>query len=167
MTTAYDVPADLLIERVTAEFKAGGKVTPPEWSQFARAGGHTENAPRQKDWWYRRLAAVFRKTYNLGPIGTARLAAEFGGKRGDGAAPHHPRRGGEGRTGGEKGGGGGRGARGDPAAPNHGDPAGAPRPRDPGGAGPPSRRAAAGGPPADPDARGPRAARAGRGGPPP
>ena len=93
MTTAYDVPADLLIERVTAEFKAGGKVTPPEWAAFARTGVHTENAPRQKDWWYRRLAAVFRKTYNLGPIGTARLAAEFGGKRDDGSAPYHPRAG--------------------------------------------------------------------------
>ena len=91
MTTAYDVPADLLIERVTAEFKAGGKVTPPEWAAFARTGVHTENAPRQKDWWYRRLAAVFRKTYNLGPIGTARLAAESGASHASGRAIHASR----------------------------------------------------------------------------
>ena len=93
MTTALDVPADLLIERITAELKAGGKVTPPEWSRFARTGPHTENAPRQPDWWYRRVAAVLRKVYAMGPIGTARLAAEFGGRRGDGSAPAHPRAG--------------------------------------------------------------------------
>ena len=93
MTTAFDVPAALLIERVTAELKAGGKVTPPEWARFARTGQHTENAPRQTDWWYRRAAAVLRKVYAMGPIGTARLAAEFGGKRDGGSAPYHPRAG--------------------------------------------------------------------------
>jgi small subunit ribosomal protein S19e len=93
MTTAFDVPADLLIERVTTELKAGGKVAPPEWARFARTGVHTENAPRQADWWFRRLAAILRKVYTMGPIGTARLSAEFGGKRDDGSAPKHPRRG--------------------------------------------------------------------------
>ncbi len=93
MTTTFDVPPHLLIERVATEFKTGGKVTPPEWAPFARTGVHTESAPRQPDWWYRRLAAVLRKTYTLGPIGTARLAAEFGGKRDDGSAPSHPRAG--------------------------------------------------------------------------
>ena len=93
MATAFDVPADLLIERAATEFKAGGKVTPPAWAPFARTGVHTENAPRQPDWWYRRLAAGLRKTYALGPIGTQRLAAEFGGKRDDGSAPYHPRSG--------------------------------------------------------------------------
>ncbi len=93
MATAYDVPADLLIDRAAAELKAGGKVKVPEWGPFVRTGLHTEKAPRQPDWWYRRLAAVFRKAYILGPIGTARLAAEFGGRHRDGAAPAHPRAG--------------------------------------------------------------------------
>lgn len=93
MTTAFDVPADLLIERLTTELKASGKVRPPEWAPFVRTGVHTENAPRQPDWWYRRLAAVLRKIYTMGPIGTSRLAAEFGGKRDDGSAPSHPRKG--------------------------------------------------------------------------
>ena len=93
MTTAFDVPADLLIERAAAELKAGGKVAPPAWATYARTGVHTENAPRQKDWWYTRLAAVLRKTYGLGPIGTSRLSSEFGGKRDDGSAPYHPRSG--------------------------------------------------------------------------
>src|SRR2546426_257049 len=93
MTTAFDVPPDLLIERAAGVLKAGGKIAPPAWATYARTGVHTENAPRQPDWWFRRLAAVLRKAYDLGPIGTSRMASEFGGKRDDGSAPYHPRSG--------------------------------------------------------------------------
>src|SRR6058998_1288983 len=93
MTTAYDVPPVLLIERLKERLEAEGKIKPPEWAPFARTGVHTEKAPVQKDWWYRRVAAVLRKVYLHGPVGTSRLAAEFGGRRDDGSAPYHPRRG--------------------------------------------------------------------------
>ncbi len=93
MTTAYDVPPSLLIERLKDHLQKEGKVKPPEWAPFARTGVHTEKAPTQTDWWYRRVAAVLRKVYLLGPVGTTRLAAEFGGRRDDGSAPKHPRRG--------------------------------------------------------------------------
>src|SRR3989440_7428991 len=93
MTTAYDVPPVLLIERLKEKLQSEGKIKPPEWASFARTGVHTEKAPVQKDWWYRRVAAVLRKVYLHGPVGSTRLAAEFGGGRDDGAAPKHPRRG--------------------------------------------------------------------------
>ena len=93
MTTVYDVPPGLLIERVKEQLQAEGKIKPPEWARFARTGVHTEKAPVQPDWWYRRLAAVLRKVYVHGPVGSTRLAAEFGGRRDDGSAPYHPRRG--------------------------------------------------------------------------
>jgi len=93
MTTAYDVPPGLLIERLKDRLQQEGKIKPPEWAPFARTGVHTEKAPVQKDWWYRRVAAVLRKVYLKGPVGTSRLAAEFGGRRDDGSAPYHPRRG--------------------------------------------------------------------------
>lgn len=93
MTTAYDVPPGLLIERVKQHLEKEEKAKAPEWARFARTGGHTEKAPVQTDWWPRRLAAVLRKVYVLGPIGTSRLAAEFGGRRDDGSAPYHPVRG--------------------------------------------------------------------------
>src|SRR3989454_12356455 len=93
MTTAYDVPPVLLIERIKEKLQAEGKIKPPEWAAFARTGVNTEKAPVQKDWWYRRVAAVLRKVYLHGPVGTSRLAAEFGGRRDDGSAPYHPRRG--------------------------------------------------------------------------
>lgn len=93
MTTAYDVPPTLLIERLKDRLQADGKIKPPVWAAFARTGVHTEKAPTQSDWWYRRVAAVLRKVYLHGPVGTTRLAAEFGGRRDDGSAPYHPRRG--------------------------------------------------------------------------
>ena len=93
MTTAYDVPPALLIERIKDHLQKEGKIKPPEWAAFARTGVHTEKAPTQSDWWYRRVAAVLRKVYIRGPVGTTRLAAEFGGRRDDGSAPYHPRRG--------------------------------------------------------------------------
>jgi len=93
MTTAYDVPPTLLIERLKDRLQADGKIKPPAWAAFARTGVHTEKAPTQSDWWYRRVAAVLRKVYLHGPVGTTRLAAEFGGRRDGGSAPYHPRRG--------------------------------------------------------------------------
>lgn len=93
MPTVHDVPPGLLIERLKQRLESEGKIKPPQWAPFARTGVHTEKAPSQADWWYRRVAAVLRKVYLLGPIGTMRLAAEFGGRRDDGSAPYHPRRG--------------------------------------------------------------------------
>jgi small subunit ribosomal protein S19e len=93
MTTAYDVPPGLLIERLKDRLQKDGKIKPPEWAPFARTGVHTEKAPVQPDWWFRRVAAVLRKVYLHGPVGTSRLAAEFGGRRDDGSAPYHPRKG--------------------------------------------------------------------------
>lgn len=93
MTTVYDVPPGLLIEKLKEQLQAEGKIKPPEWAKFSRTGVHTEKAPVQTDWWYRRVASVLRKVYVQGPIGSTHLAAEFGGRRDDGSAPYHPRRG--------------------------------------------------------------------------
>ncbi|MGC8913794.1 MAG: 30S ribosomal protein S19e [Thermoplasmata archaeon] len=93
MTTAYDVPPQELIKRLTETIKANGKITPPEWAKFVKTGTHTERAPVQDDWWYTRTASVMRKIYIHGPIGVERLAAEYGGLRRRGAAPGHPRKG--------------------------------------------------------------------------
>ncbi len=93
MTTVYDVPPGVLIEKLREQLQAEGKIKPPEWAKFSRTGVHTEKAPVQADWWYRRVAAVLRKIYVNGPVGSSRLAAEFGGRRDDGSAPYHPRRG--------------------------------------------------------------------------
>src|SRR2546430_12510108 len=91
MTTAYDVPPGLLIERLKDRLQQEGKIKPPEWAPFARTGVHTEKAPTQPDWWYRRVAAVLRKVYLKGPVRTARPAAEIGRRRGGRPPPPPPR----------------------------------------------------------------------------
>jgi small subunit ribosomal protein S19e len=88
MTTVYDVPPNLLIERLEKKLKSEAGLKPPDWATFVKTGTHKEKAPVQPDWWYSRLAAILRKTYLYGPIGSSRLAAEFGGKKDRGSAPY-------------------------------------------------------------------------------
>ncbi len=92
MVTVYDVPPDKLI-RVLAEKLKKEKIEPPEWSAWATTGVHKEKGPEREDWWYIRLASVLRKVYVKGPIGTSRLAAEYGGKEDRGSKRYKARKG--------------------------------------------------------------------------
>jgi small subunit ribosomal protein S19e len=93
MTTAYDVPADMLIKKAASELQKNDKIQPPEWAEYVKTGVHRESAPVQKDWWYTRTAAVLRKVYVKGPIGVSRLRAEWGGKVDRGSKPYKARKG--------------------------------------------------------------------------
>lgn len=93
MTTVYDVPPDDLIALVAADLQKSKKAAPPEWAPFVKTGVHREKAPQDPAWWYTRLAAILRKVYLRGPVGTERLAGAFGGRRDLGSAPYHPRKG--------------------------------------------------------------------------
>jgi len=88
MVTVYDVPSEKLIANVAQKLKASGAVNPPEWAEFVKTGVHTEKAPTQADWWYTRTASVLRKVYVKGPIGTSKLAAEYGGFNDRGSKPN-------------------------------------------------------------------------------
>lgn len=88
MVTVYDVPSEKLIANVAQKLKDAGIVNPPEWAEFAKTGVHTEKAPIQADWWYTRAASVLRKVYIKGPIGTSKLAAEYGGFNDRGSRPN-------------------------------------------------------------------------------
>ena len=88
MVTAYDVPAEKLIAMTAAKLREIDTIKPPEWAEFVRTGRHTEKAPSQKDWWYTRAASILRKVYMLGPIGTSRLAEEYGGFADRGSKPN-------------------------------------------------------------------------------
>ncbi len=92
MVTAYDVPPDRLIENVAEKLKKE-KIKPPEWSRWVTTGVHKEKGPEREDWWYVRLASVLRKIYIMGPIGTSRLAAEYGGKEDRGSKRYKARKG--------------------------------------------------------------------------
>lgn len=87
MATAFDVPANKLIPKMAEELKKLETVKPPEWAPYVKTGRHTEKGPMQEGWWYTRSAAVLRKIYIEGPIGTTRLAAMYGGTADRGSKP--------------------------------------------------------------------------------
>lgn len=93
MPTAYDVPADLLIEKITEELKKEAEIKPPEWARFAKTGVFKEASPVQEDWWYIRAASVLRKIYLNGPIGVSKLRIVYGGRYRRGVKPEHFARG--------------------------------------------------------------------------
>ncbi len=81
MTTAYDVPAAKLIETMASELKSFTEILPPTWAPFVKTGVSRKLPPEDPDWWYIRSAAVLRKVYMKGPLGTRRLKAFFGGRK--------------------------------------------------------------------------------------
>lgn len=93
MVTAFDVPADKLIPKIAEELKKVETIAPPDWAAYVKTGRHREKSPVNNDWWHTRTAAVLRKIYVEGPVGTTRLAAMFGGRADRGSKPNKAVRG--------------------------------------------------------------------------
>ena len=93
MTTVFDVPADLLIEKVAEELKENDKIESPAWSNFVRTGVHKERKPENPDWWFIRAASIIRRVYIDGPVGVSSLRTFYGGKKDRGVRPEKFRRG--------------------------------------------------------------------------
>ncbi len=95
MPTVYDVPANILIERLAAYLKENvTEIEPPPWVAFTKTGAHAERPPQNPDWWYTRCASLLRKIYVIGPVGVSRLSKEYGGRVGGEMHAEHFRRGG-------------------------------------------------------------------------
>lgn len=88
MVTVYDVPAERLILKVAEKLKENDKIVPPDWAEFAKTGIQAERSPSQPDWWYTRAASIMRKLYVKGPMGTSKLASEYGGYVDRGSRPN-------------------------------------------------------------------------------
>ncbi len=93
MATPFDVPADKLIPKLAEELKKIDTMSPPEWAAFVKTGRHREKSPVDAGWWHTRAAAVLRKVYIEGPVGTTRIAAMYGGKADRGSKPNRAVRG--------------------------------------------------------------------------
>ena len=90
MTTAYDVSADVLINRLSGYMKENiREIQPADWAGFVKTGSHVERMPQNPDWWYVRSASVLRKLYMNGPVGVSRLRKEYGGRKRRGVRPAH------------------------------------------------------------------------------
>ncbi len=88
MVTVYDVDPDEFI-KVLADRLKNENVKVPDWVKWVKTGPHRETGPVQDEWYYTRMASVFRKLYIKGPIGTSRLASDYGGKRDRGTKRYH------------------------------------------------------------------------------
>ncbi|MDY6769875.1 MAG: 30S ribosomal protein S19e [Candidatus Nanohaloarchaea archaeon] len=90
MRTIYEVDPQALIEataeRLQDEYDA---VATPEWAEYVKTGVDRQRPPQQEDWWYIRSAAVLRKIYKEGPLGTETLRSMYGGKQDRGHGPEH------------------------------------------------------------------------------
>ena len=93
MTTAYDVPAGVLIERLSDYIKGNiNEIKPPVWAEYVKTGSHVERAPHDPNWWYVRTASLMRKLYMNGPIGVSNLRKAYGGRKRMGVRPAHFRK---------------------------------------------------------------------------
>jgi len=89
MAKVYDVPADIMINKLS-EILKNEELPAPSWISFVKTGVHSDKPPHDDDWWYTRCASILRKIYLHGPIGIDRLRHEYGGgkPRGYGASNH-------------------------------------------------------------------------------
>jgi small subunit ribosomal protein S19e len=93
VTTIYDVPADVLIGRLSDYMKGNiREISPPDWAAYVKTGAHVERAPHDPDWWYVRTASMMRKLYIHGPLGVTKLRKAYGGRKRMGVRPAHFRR---------------------------------------------------------------------------
>ena len=89
MAKVYDVPADMLIKKLTEILKSED-INPPTWISFVKTGVHADKPPQKVDWWYTRCASILRKIYLNGPISITDMRSMYGGgkARGYGIASH-------------------------------------------------------------------------------
>jgi small subunit ribosomal protein S19e len=90
MAKAYDVPADVLINKLS-EILKGEDIAIPSWVPFVKTGAHAEKPPQKNDWWYTRCASLLRKIYLHGPIGVTDLRGMYGGAKAVGYGGAHHR----------------------------------------------------------------------------
>jgi len=89
MAKVYDVPADILINRLS-EILKNEDIPAPDWAPFVKTGTHADKPPQNSGWWYVRCASILRKIYLHGPVSVNELRSMYGGGRpvGYGAAHH-------------------------------------------------------------------------------
>ena len=55
MAKVYDVPADVLLRKLTDILK-NEDIPAPSWTSFVKTGSHADRPPHEKDWWHIRCA---------------------------------------------------------------------------------------------------------------
>ena len=82
--TVYNVNPNVLVEKASVELKK--LIKAPEFSIYVKTGAGRERPPTDKDWYYKRVAAVLRSVYLKGPLGTNKLRVKYGNRKNVGTA---------------------------------------------------------------------------------
>jgi small subunit ribosomal protein S19e len=93
MTTAYDVPAKELIDKIANKLEKDSLIKLPEKNSYSKTGVDRESPPSNRNWWYIRCASILRKIYINNLIGVEHLRVEYSGKQNRGSKPHKTRSG--------------------------------------------------------------------------
>lgn len=72
---------------IIEQIKKQKEIQAPEWAPFVKTGAHKQRVPVNKDWWYVRVASILSKVEKYGPIGTNKLAKQYGGRKNRGHKP--------------------------------------------------------------------------------
>lgn len=75
------------MDKLVDQIKKLNEVNAPEWAPFVKTGASKQRAPDNPDWWYVRVASVLKKVHKFGPIGTNKLAKQYGGRKDRGHRP--------------------------------------------------------------------------------
>jgi small subunit ribosomal protein S19e len=87
MTTVYDIEAEPLIQSVAEELE--NEFDAPEWTNYAKTAANKDKPPEQENWYHIRSAAILRRIYTDGSLGTSKLRTIFGESKNQGHAPQH------------------------------------------------------------------------------
>ena len=77
--TVKDIPANQFITALAAHLKKSNKFEVPANGDIIKTGIHTSLPPQDADWYYVRLAAIFRRVYLHSGVGIGALRRMFGG----------------------------------------------------------------------------------------
>lgn len=84
MATVYEIDPGILVNKVSEELKK--LIKAPEFSKYVKSGAGRERPPADKDWYYKRAAAILRSIYLRGPLGTNKLRVKYGNRKNIGMA---------------------------------------------------------------------------------
>ena len=77
MAALRDIEAGKMVKKIAEELKKNESIKPHKNIMFVKSGVSAERPAMQTDFWFIRSAAILRKVYLNGPVGTQRLRTAF------------------------------------------------------------------------------------------
>jgi small subunit ribosomal protein S19e len=88
-TFVREVPAGLLLARLSSFFETSNIITAPKWADLVKAAAFHQMPPGLSNWWYARAASIARQVCLRPGTSVGALRNRYGGRHHNGAAPCH------------------------------------------------------------------------------